>query len=115
MNNYFPLNKYNQFPRKFRPLLQRQDYEQDICRGSVGQNGSREAFVMESCNRAQRALYLLERQGWCWGGGQEAASDHWLACAKMPGYSGRTGQYAGDTFSASEIRNERKMKSQSRH
>jgi hypothetical protein len=104
MIRLFPSEKYRKFPGAIRSLLQRQEYEQDVCRSSSGENGERQVAVMIACNRAERALFLLEVRGWCWGGGAIAAEDMWLPCARLPRRRHASFTYSGDPFSAQDIR-----------
>ena len=82
---YFPLSRYQSFPRQVRSLLQRADIENDHCRGNSGDDPE----TLRACNRRWVVMVRLEHLGWCWGserGNASSADDHWLRCSDEHGY-----------------------------
>jgi hypothetical protein len=89
------------YPRVPRPIATLMWY-------AVVQHGnctmSPESQAMRQCNRWYRTATLLERHGWCMGGGEITAYDKWQRCATMPGY--HTDYYRGTDgppYSAGQI------------
>ena len=106
MNRYFPIKNYRSFPKSIRALLQRNEYEHDSCRGMAEGQKINGLSRLVRCNRAHRALALLEEKGWCWGGAFIEADKYWIPCRKIPGYVIGTLRAEGDPFSAADIREE---------
>lgn len=75
---WFPLSRYREFPAAVRPLLQRAETEAALCRGS----GNEE--VMNVCNFSHKLHVQLGRLGWCWGGSDIGANEHWVRCDEDP-------------------------------
>lgn len=45
-----------------------------------------ESEAMRNCNRWYRTATLLERHGWCYGGGEITAENKWQRCSTTRGY-----------------------------
>jgi hypothetical protein len=97
----FKFNRVN-YPRVPRPiaaLMWYTDVQHGYC--TVGT----ESQAMRHCNRWYRTATLLERHGWCTGGGEITAYDKWQRCVTMPGY--HADYYRGldgPPYSAAQIR-----------
>jgi hypothetical protein len=77
---YFDISRYAEFPPDDRPLLQRADVENSRCRGGLGDDPE----TYRACNRRHCVMLELEARGWCWGGGDSGATDHWVRCSEIP-------------------------------
>ena len=104
MQKYYPLTRYRKFPVQLRPMFQRADSEHDICRGLPDANAKQDIVLMQRCNRAHRAYFLLEKKGWCWGGSDISAEQRWIKCASGPKNRSPDLQYDGDPFTKRDLR-----------
>jgi hypothetical protein len=104
MEKYFPLSKYRRFPVQLRAMFQRADSEYDTCRGLPDADARQDIILMQRCNRAQRASFLLEKKGWCWGGGQSESEHHWIKCGTGPKNENPDEQYPGYSFTIKDFR-----------
>lgn len=104
MKKYFPLKKYRKFPAHLRRMFQRADSEQDTCGGLPAANATDDIIKMQSCNRAQRAYFLLARKGWCWGGAITSSEQHWIKCGSGPKNENPGQRYEGDAFTTQNFR-----------
>ena len=104
MKKYFPLEKYRKFPAHLRHLFQRAESEQDTCRGLPDADAIQDIILMQSCNRAQRAYFLLAQKGWCWGGSITSSEQHWIKCDPGAQNGNRGQRYEGDAFTARDFR-----------
>lgn len=77
---YFDISRYADFPPDDRPLLQRANVESSRCRGESGNDPE----TLRACNRRHCVMLELEARGWCWGGGDSGATDHWVRCSEIP-------------------------------
>ena len=99
ISKYYPLSNYKLFPKSTRRLLQREEFENSICRQTGAIDGPSQARVWRHCNARYYVLVALEDKGWCWGGSTTEASKHWIKCADDPD----SGTDASDEFSRQEL------------
>lgn len=104
MKKYFPPARYRKFPLLLRPMFQRADSEQDICRGLPDADANQDIVLIQRCNRAQRAYFLLEKKGWCWGGSDISADQHWIKCGSGTKNQNPKIQYESDPFTVNDFR-----------
>ena len=104
MKKYFPLKKYRKFPAHLRRMFQCAESEQDTCGGLPAANASDDIIKMQSCNRAQRAYFLLAQKGWCWGGSITSSEQHWIKCGSSPENKKPGQSYEGDAFTTQDFR-----------
>ena len=95
--DYFPLSRYQDFPRSVRGLLQRADVEDSVCRD----RGNEE--TMNACNRLHYMLVELERRGWCWGGSDIGADMRWVRCSAEPSWWPGHREASGPPFPEAEL------------
>lgn len=78
----YPLSLYAAFPAEIRPLLQRSDIEDAMCRdgGWLGAQG------LLACNRRYDVQLAIERRGWCYSRPAGTRDGTWVPCRDYPHY-----------------------------
>lgn len=81
MQKFFPVSRYKGFPAEVQVLMQREDFEHDICRGRSDLDGGR---GQRSCDAEGPITDALEAKGYCWGGSFYTIFQYWLKCKEDP-------------------------------
>lgn len=108
IENAIPISKFATYPAAVRVLMQRAEFEQGRCRIGPGHDGPMGGVAMWGCNIWRRALAILSAHGWCWGGSDIVAEQHWLPCKEVPYAADGAWVEYEDYFSAADIREAQK-------
>lgn len=73
---YFPADKYNNYSIEIRSSLRSADMEDYRCRGGHRDDPGTTA----ACKQRDTLMGEIKKQGWCWGGSEISAEQHWLLC-----------------------------------
>jgi hypothetical protein len=82
----YPLTLYSAYPAAIRPLLQRYDLEDELCRDGTWTGGQH----LPACNRRHFVHVALDRRGWCFSRPSGQSHSTWILCGNdghyRPGY-----------------------------